>query len=300
MGKAKQVSVILYISRPVRDMLRKFSFALLITLSLLMLFVGKVESPFTHSVRLAVMDYYTNIAQYVMLPVEVVRGAQETVRDYFFVYSKNRQLMHENRQLRKGLALLSEMKAENEKLKGLLDFVKDRHYTLISSNVVGDASGPFLRILLVNAGEEEGIEKGLAVIGAEGLVGRTLAVGKFSSQVLLTTDMNSRIPVISSLSRQRSVLAGNNTPYPLLLYLPKDTTLTEGEEILTSGDGGVFPSGIPIGVVTIDSAGNFCVKPYVMASQLEHVSIVKQLEHNQDGKDELFEPLLSEPYSTYH
>jgi len=281
-------------------MLRKFSFALLISLSLLMLFVGKVDSPFTHAVRVTVMDYYTSIAQYAMLPVEVVREAGDVMGDYFSVYSKNRQLMHENRQLRKGLALLSGVKVENERLKALLRFVGNRPYTLISTNVVGDASGPFLRTLLINGGEADGIEKGLAVIGAEGLVGRTLATGRVSSQVLLITDINSRVPVKSSLARERGVLAGNNTPYPVLFYLPKDTKLTEGEEVLTSGDGGIFPPDIPVGIVILDRSGHFCVKPYVVASRLEHVSVIRQMENGQDGTDELFEPLLSEPYSTYH
>ena len=303
MAKTKQVSVILYLSRPMREMLRKFSFALLITLALFMFFVEKVESPFTHSVRLTLMDGYSAVAQYAMLPVAVLMEGKKTIGNYFFVYSKNTQLVHENQQLRRGVSLLSEAKVENEKLKALLHFVQARHYVLASANVVGDASGPFLRSLLINAGEKDGIEKGLAVVGEAGLVGRTLSVGKISTHILLITDVNSNIPVTSSLSRQRSVLAGNNTQYPALLYLPKDTPLKEGEEMVTSGDGGVFPPGLPVGLVMRDHTGNFYVKPHVIWAQLEHVSVIKMArenEQNQQSPDELFEPLLSEPYSTYN
>jgi rod shape-determining protein MreC len=298
-SQRKQSSVILYLSRPVRELIRKFSFVLLVLIALFSIFVSKVDSPFTHAVKLTLMDYYSKVAQVVVVPFDKVAVMRENLNGYFLVYSKNAQLQKENEQLRHGLSLLSSEKEENKRLKSLLNFVKDRHYHIISARIVSDASGPFMRSIVINAGANADVKKGLAVIGETGLVGRTLDVGKYSTHVLLLTDVNSKIPVMSSISRQRSVLAGNNTDYPSLLYLPKDTALQEGEEVFTSGDGGLFPPGLPIGIVYKDSGGSYGVRPYAVWERLEHLSVITAVEENGESTPEI-EPLLSDPYSTYN
>jgi rod shape-determining protein MreC len=261
-----------------RDLIRKISFLLLISIALFSIFVGKVDSPFTRAVKLTLMDSYSLIAQVVVVPVNKIVSLREGMSDYLFVYEKNFELKKENEQLRQGLALLSSEKEENKRLQSLLNFVTDRHYETISAKIVSDASGPFIRSVLINAGANSQVRKGLAVVSDTGLVGRTLEVGKYSTQVLLLTDINSRIPVISSVSRQRSVLIGNNTEHPNLLYLPRDSELQEGEELFTSGDGGLFPSGLPVGIVYKNTQGHFEVKPHAKWEKLEHLSVITTIE----------------------
>lgn len=298
-AQRKQVSVIFHLSRPMRDLIRKLFFILLIVIALFSIFVGRVDSPFTRAVKLIFMDYYSVVAQVVVVPFEKAVQLREGIKDYFFVYQKNIQLTRENQQLRQGLAVLAFEKEENKRLLSLLNFVQEHRYEVISAKMVSDASGPFIRSILINAGTNSAVRKGLAVVGETGLVGRTLEVGKYSTQILLLTDINSRIPVMSSISRQRSVLAGNNTDYPALIYLPKDAKLQEGEEILTSGDGGLFPSGLPVGIVYKDNAGGYGVKPYAQWERLEHLSVITEAETTEENRDqeEVIEPLSSNPLS---
>src|SRR5690606_4385105 len=117
----------------------------------------------------------------------------------------------------------------------------------IATKILGDSSGPFIRSALVNAGETHGVLKGQIVINYNGLVGRIIEVGSKTSRVLLITDINSRIPIITASSRERGIVVGNNTDLLSLLYLPEDTRVQIGEIIFTSGDGESFPSGVPIG-----------------------------------------------------
>ena len=113
-------------------------------------------------------------------------------------------------------------------------------------------------------------------MASKGLIGRVTEVGSRSARVLLLTDIHSKIPVITALSRHRAIMAGKNQHDPQLLYLSKDAKLIENEEIVTTGDGNLFPPNLPIGVVTVHPDGGYFVKPYVAWHELEHVSVLME------------------------
>jgi rod shape-determining protein MreC len=110
-------------------------------------------------------------------------------------------------------------------------------------------SGPFLRTILVNAGSEQGVLKGQAVVDDRGLLGRIVGTGRKSSRVLLLSDLNSRIPVIVEGANLKAILAGDNSDRPTLEYLPPGSRLVAGARVLTTADGGALPPGIVVGVV---------------------------------------------------
>ena len=116
--------------------------------------------------------------------------------------------------------------------------------------------------------------KGQAVVMNGGLVGRVIETGKSSSRILLLTDINSKIPVISIDSRERSILAGNNTENPKLLYMPKESKIVDGEVIITSGDGDMLPPGLMVGKATKLADGSYEVLPFVSWHNIEYVSIL--------------------------
>ncbi len=298
-GQIKKVSVIIHLSRPLKAFLIKFSKVFLILFCLIAVFVAKIDSPFTRSVRVSILDGYSEIASIVVLPVNLVSNFFQNIGDYFFVYSKNVELTKYNGYLERQLAILSQVKVENEHLKALLNFVDDKKYKFVSSKVIGGESGPFSRSIVINAGKKDGVERGLAVIGENGLVGRIIEVGHNSSQVLLLSDVNSRIPVISSLSRQKSILEGNNSEHPVLNYLPKDNSLKEGEEIITSGDGELFPEGLPVGLFYLSKSKEHMVKPYVKWDSLENLGVIKLIgqQDKDDGRD--VKAIFSDPNSDY-
>lgn len=221
-----------------------------------------------------ILDVLTPVMEVVVAPLDMVRNSGKSIQSYLFVHSKNTQLEKENKKLRIQVVNLYQAQQENKKLKELLHFVKDIKYEYISAKVVGNASGPFARSALINIGEDDAAMKGQAVIMDGGLVGRIIEVGSHSSRVLLLTDINSKISVMSLHSRERSILSGNNTENPKLIYLPKESKIADGEVIVTSGDGNLLPGGLMVGKAHKLTDGSYEIIPFISWHNLEYVSVL--------------------------
>ena len=125
-------------------------------------------------------------------------------------------------------------------------------------------------------GKADRIEKGDAVVNGEGLIGRVAEAGRRSGRVLLISDLNSRIPVVAEKSRIRAILAGDNSPSPKLAFLSPNARLDVGDRIVTSGHGGVFPSGLPVGRIASVADGVIRVEPFADFHRLEYVRIITE------------------------
>ena len=134
--------------------------------------------------------------------------------------------------------------------------------------------GSFSNTLVINAGSEDGVKKGQAVLSDRGFIGRVSAVAKNSARLLLATDINSRVPVILESTRTRAVMVGRNTGRPKLIHLPAGAQITSSERVITSGHGGVFPPGLPVGLVATVSDRGIEVQQFTDYHQLEFVRIV--------------------------
>lgn len=188
--------------------------------------------------------------------------------------AENMQLSRENARLREWYQTALMLQAENQSLKDLLRVKVDPRHSFISARVIADAGGSYVRSVLVGAGRDDGVGKGQAVLAGEGLVGRVVETGREAARVLLLTDYNSRVPVTVEGSRQRAILAGDNADAPVLLYLPPDSNPPDGARIVTSGIGGVFPAGLPVGVVASGPEGRRSVRLFADVSRIMHVRIV--------------------------
>jgi len=128
--------------------------------------------------------------------------------------------------------------------------------------------------LMVAAGSDAGVIRGQAAITGSGLVGRIVEVGMRASRILLVTDLNSHIPVVIERSQQRAILSGDNSERPLLQYLDPASAVRVGDRVITSGEGGVFPPSLPVGVVATADEEVPRVEPYVELSEVEYLRIV--------------------------
>ncbi|HLI20842.1 MAG TPA: rod shape-determining protein MreC, partial [Stellaceae bacterium] len=120
----------------------------------------------------------------------------------------------------------------------------------------------------------DGVARGQAALTGEGLVGRVAEVGTRTARVLLLTDLNSHIPVELEDTHQHAVLDGDNSEQPRLVYLPQNVEVSVGERVVTIGAGGVFPPGLPVGVVASVANGVIRIEPYAELSRLEVLRIV--------------------------
>jgi len=267
-------SLILHISRPVKVLIKKFSLALLFIIAIFGIFISKSDNPYSYKLRTSVLDFASPAIGAMSKPINFVSNMSESFASYLFVHSKNESLVQENTMLKNKLVNLSGVAYENESLKKLLNYMEQIEYSYISAKVVGNTSGPFYSSIIINVGNNYNVRKGQAVVNEAGLVGRVTEVGEKSSRVMLLTDINSNIPVISNRSRERSIMSGNNDNVPRLLYLPNESKSVEGEVVLTSGDGELYPYGLNVGVIKVNSNGVRYVQPFAKWHKLEHLSVI--------------------------
>jgi rod shape-determining protein MreC len=139
---------------------------------------------------------------------------------------------------------------------------------------VSDSRGPYANTRLANAGREKGVRAGNPVMSEHGLVGRVIGVTSGASRVLLLTDIAARTPVMIDRTNARAILAGDGGPNPKLEYLRGIEPVREGDRVLTSGDGGVMPRGLPVGTAVKGLDGAWRV---VLASDRSAIDFVRVL-----------------------
>ena len=194
-------------------------------------------------------------------------GREELLKD-------NAGLRREIDRLKLALAAARVLEDENKSLRFLLNAGRRRRGRHIATRVIGDPGGVFVRSLIVNSGKRDGVRKGRAVVNGQGLIGRITGVGERSARVLLITDLNSRIPVRITGTRNRAILAGRNSDELKLQYLPRNAKIKVGAKVVTSGHGGVLPPGLPIGTVSKSDGRRVFVRANVDWNRLEFVQIV--------------------------
>ncbi len=221
-----------------------------IATGLLLVVVARVNPDGAARMRGVMLDLVTPVWSVVRAPFDGVGRAADWVGDYLGAVDRNRRLTAE---LAAARAELQRAAADRRSLATLkrLDKVADPARTLVGTvRIVSATSGSVVRSAMVAAGRRDGVIPGLPVIGADGLIGRTIEAGSISARVLLLTDPASRIPVIIVRTGQAALVVGTNRPaLELRDKVGADLPLRAGDRLVTSGDGGVFPPGVPVGTI---------------------------------------------------
>ena len=170
---------------------------------------------------------------------------------YFWLVStaeENRLLKEENRRLRARFRDFEEVALTNERLRRLLEFRDTVKLPALVAQVIAEDGTSWFRSVVIDKGSREGIEEGMPVMVAEGVVGRILRVAPHESRVLLITDPSSALAALVQKNRARGVIRGQGG-YLTMEFTLRQKDIQVGDLIITSGSGGVFPSGLPVGNV---------------------------------------------------
>jgi rod shape-determining protein MreC len=221
-----------------------------LSLALALLLLGQAEIFLFERARQVATDMSAPLLELAARPVGAITQAIERTDEYLYVFEENRRLREENERLRAWRNAALSMEGKLARLEALLDVQLDPAIRYVTARVLADTGGPFVHTLMLNIGESGGIEPGHAVITNEGLIGRVVGVGRLASRVLLLTDLNSRVPVFVEPGHHRAILAGDNTPFARLEFLPGEAELRAGDRVITSGHGGLIPPGLYVGLVT--------------------------------------------------
>ena len=272
------------IATPLKAWFHRFAFLFLLLIASALMIVGKTENAAIERLRAGIDDTIAPVLDFASQPVAAVNRLIAQAQGLAALHAENLALRAENAELLKWRMVARELEAENRALRALTVLTEEPKLDFVSARVVGDSGGAFARSLLINAGVGDQVRKGQAVLSAQGLAGRVIDVGLRAARVLLITDINSRIPVFVGGQRHQAILAGNNSEEPALIYLEPEVDVFPGDAVVTSGQGGVLPPGLPIGVVSRAAGQEAFVQPL---TDWQHMEIVRVTRY--DGID--FAPL---------
>lgn len=253
---------------------QRLSSLALAMMAIALLVAGRVDAPFVERLRARTGDVVAPLLGLAQHPISAFNEFSGELRHLQNLAGENARLRTENERLRQWQDGALKLEAENGALRALLNFRPDPSVQARTARVVGDFAGQYVRSVLVKGGSKDGIAKGQAAMSGAGLVGRVTEVGWWSSRVLLLNDLNSRIPVVIEESRDRAIVVGDNSDYPRLMYLPQDSRIAPGQRVVTSGHDGVFPAGLPVGVVRTVKNGEVRIAPLADFGRLELLQLI--------------------------
>lgn len=263
-----------FLALPLRSLIQRFAFALLVGAAITLMILSQAKPNLVQNLRTGVTDITAPVLEFFSHPAAAVATFVDEVDNLAEAHGQNARLKEENARLLKWQAVAQQLARENESLRSMLNVVPEPRATYVTARVIGDSGGPFVRTALVNAGTRNGVQKGQAVVNGEGLVGRIVEAGEHSARVLLLNDLNSRVPVLLESSHERAILSGDNTSQPKLEFLAVDAPIKVGDRVVTSGEGGFFPPGLPVGIVSAANEDGATIQPFADSDRLEFVSVL--------------------------
>lgn len=180
--------------------------------------------------------------------------------------------------------------ATNTRLRKLLEFKENSSLPVVGASIVGKDPSLWFRTVVIDRGENDGVLKGMPVVSSEGIVGQILRVSPGYAKVLLAIAPSSAIDVLLQKSRVRGILKGDGSMTYRLEYILKTVEVQEGDHVVTAGYGGLFPPGLPVGVVSKvlkKRRGMFQeieVKPAVDFLRLENLLVIQQQHPFKEGE----------------
>ena len=263
---------------------QRFSLIALIFFSIFIIVLGKYNFKGINFLKLSIKELVYRTTFIVSVPENFVIGSYQTIRDHFYLYSTYENLKKDYESLKATKLNTDFLKSENEALKSKINDVSTQSSELLAKVII-DKKSPFLRSVIVNRGSKDNVILGMAVLDEKFLVGKVVEVNYSTSRVLLLSDLNSKIPVSIEPNGVQSILSGSGSSFGEIQYIKENYELENDSEIFTSGSGGIFRSGIPIGKTIADENIGFDtikVKFHSDFSQLRLVKIVSFEEVKQN------------------
>ena len=219
-------------------------------------------------------------------PVSRISSFVEDIWDSYIrlvdTHRENMQLREDIRSLNLRVLEGNEAFLANQRLERLLLMKKSVKAPTIAASVIGEDLTSWFRTLVINRGSSSGIREGMAVISADGVVGQTVKVASSTARVLLLTDHASGISATIQRSRARGVVKGKSEMLCTLEFTTREEDVKVGDTVITSGIGGLFLKGLPIGEVTMVKRGEYgifqtvSIRPAVNLSHLEEILVVER------------------------
>ena len=260
---------------------QKFSLLALIFLTFIILVSEKLNFKPIDYLKISLREVAYRSTFIVSVPENFVKKSYVTIINHFNVYDENKLLKEKlDFELSKNYNF-EYILEENKRLKSTIE-----ETNILTSEIIGkvlvDKKSPFLRSVIINRGSKDRVELGMAVMDKSYLIGKVVEVSFTTSRVLLLSDLNSKVPVDIMPNNIQSILSGTGDNEGVIQYTRQQDLIEENAIAFTSGAGGLFKSGIPIGKIFKDSSNNKTLVSFFSDfSQLRYVKIISFKEETE-------------------
>ncbi len=258
---------------------QRFSLIGLIFFSIGLLVLSKINLPVTNYIKITLNEVVYRSSFIISVPEKKIQNFNNKIKDHYNVYNDYLLIKEKLNLLQSKKYETQFLKEENKRLKKTIDEYIYNSKEMVAK-VLFDKNSPFLKSIIVNKGSKDNVKLGMAVLDGSYLVGKIVEVNYYTSRALLVSDLNSKIPVGIEPGNIQSILSGTGKQNGKIEYLESEVIIQNESIVYTSGSGGLFKPGIPVGIYNKKNTEEQTVTFFSKLSQLTFVKLVSFEEDN--------------------
>ena len=255
---------------------QKFSLLTLIFLSFIIIILGSFNFKAIQYVKIGIKEVVYRSSFIVSIPENYLKDLNIKIKEHLSFYDQYKKIEIELNDLKEKKLSNDFLILENNKLRKLINETVQSED--VYAKVLVDKDSPYLKTIILNKGSKNNVKIGMAIVDNSYLVGKIIEVNYTNSRALLLSDLNSKIPVLLEPIDVHAVVSGTGKNYGVIEYTKNEyDQKISGKEIIvyTSGYGGLFKSGLPVGkIITDDKTKESKVNFFSDFRQLDYVKIV--------------------------
>ena len=258
---------------------QRFSLIGLIFFSIVLIILGRIKLPVTNYLNITLNEIVYRASFIISVPEKKIQDFSNKIKDHYNIYNDYLLVKEKIKILESKSYATQFLEEENKRLKKTINEYIYNSDELVAKVLI-DKNSPFLKSIIVNKGSKDNIKLGMAVLDETYLVGKIVEVNYSTSRALLVSDLNSKIPVGIEPGNIQSILSGTGKQNGKIEYLESEVFIQDESIVYTSGSGGLFKSGIPVGVYNKKNTEEQTVTFFSKLSQLTFVKLASFEEVN--------------------
>ena len=227
---------------------QRFSLIALLFFSITLIVLGKYNFVGINYLKVIINEVVYRSSYIVSVPEKYAAYSYNTIRDHIILYKDYDILKKKLKKIESQKHNIDFLIAENQKLKKTLEDVSYSSHEQLAKVLI-DKESPFLRSIIINKGTKHNITKGMTILNNNYLVGKVVEVNFSTARVLLLSDLNSKTPVTIEPGSIQAILSGTGKNNGTIQYSKENLPINVGSIVFTSGAGGLFKEGIPVGKI---------------------------------------------------
>ena len=259
---------------------QRFSLIGLIFFSIGLLIVNKINLPVTNYLKITLNEIVYRSSFIVSVPEKKINDFSNKIKDHYNVYNDYLLVKEKIKILQSKRYNTQFLEEENKRLKKTINEYIYNSEELVAKVLI-DKNSPFLKSIIVNKGSKDNIKLGMAALDRTYLIGKIIEVNYSTSRVLLVSDLNSKIPVGIEPGNIQSILSGTGKKNGKIEYLESEVSIENKSIVYTSGSGGLFKPGIPVGIYHQKTKKNYGIVHFF--SKLSQLTFVKLVSFKEDN-----------------